>query len=638
MPPERTSVPRQEPVSCQLCRQRKLKCSRHYPCSNCQARGVSCVYKTLDSAVQQTPIASPSTLSDVLTENVEIKSRLTKLERLIEGRLAPGSDKHITGPAPPLRYTKHVPPKPIAGPKIQIVELEGLVKCFSDTENPSSCIPFPTRDKGLKLLEQYTCLLHGMMPIVHCPTVKDKLEGIYANATQPFGSINTADIALILAIFSSVAFYCHVDVGAHSCFPSNTEALLVACKWAKISIDSTWPPRDDLTPIEGLQVIMMYYFLVHHMEGLSPLVRLMHNSTVAIARDLGLHKTDMTERQNLTRQEIIDQEISRRVWWHLCGTDWQLAQLPGPTEGTYLVNPRHHKVKLPRNITDEDLLTQDANFARPPTEPTPMAYFLQRIRIGEISRTIVDTCFDGPYAPPPWEQDYQMVLFTDGLYEKLLNDLPPFLAFDEDGKSQTTAMDAKYPYVGLIRQITNIMVYTRRLKLHMPYIGLSTQTEQYAHSGRVCLQSAKRILQMQETLKSTPLTDPASSMRMTSILRHLLHGLVLMIMGLRNNVEHEGGPPIRGPRPHNPINDAEQVLDGVKQHIKSADTFLDSLKALLATHEAQLSPPDPLPAGGFPVGQQDPTLTPDSTQWAEADLGMNLANFEFDIAWDQFLS
>ena len=33
---------RQDPVSCSLCRSKKLKCSREQPCSNCTSRGVTC--------------------------------------------------------------------------------------------------------------------------------------------------------------------------------------------------------------------------------------------------------------------------------------------------------------------------------------------------------------------------------------------------------------------------------------------------------------------------------------------------------------------------------------------------------------------------------------------------------------------
>lgn len=40
--PSRKEKRRQDPVSCSLCRSKKLKCSREAPCSNCRSRGLKC--------------------------------------------------------------------------------------------------------------------------------------------------------------------------------------------------------------------------------------------------------------------------------------------------------------------------------------------------------------------------------------------------------------------------------------------------------------------------------------------------------------------------------------------------------------------------------------------------------------------
>lgn len=41
--PSSATSRRQEPVSCQFCRTKKLKCSRESPCSNCISRNLECV-------------------------------------------------------------------------------------------------------------------------------------------------------------------------------------------------------------------------------------------------------------------------------------------------------------------------------------------------------------------------------------------------------------------------------------------------------------------------------------------------------------------------------------------------------------------------------------------------------------------
>jgi hypothetical protein len=78
------SRPRQDPVSCESCRKKKLKCSRQQPCSNCTARGIPCDFKV--ATVQYTRLQSntePEDVSSLRSENVAIKARLERLEELI---------------------------------------------------------------------------------------------------------------------------------------------------------------------------------------------------------------------------------------------------------------------------------------------------------------------------------------------------------------------------------------------------------------------------------------------------------------------------------------------------------------------------------------------------------------------------
>lgn len=67
--------PRQEPVSCHLCRTKKLKCDRRTPCANCTARGVTCHGAILGI----TPTSGPATLSD----DKSVLARLQRLEELM---------------------------------------------------------------------------------------------------------------------------------------------------------------------------------------------------------------------------------------------------------------------------------------------------------------------------------------------------------------------------------------------------------------------------------------------------------------------------------------------------------------------------------------------------------------------------
>ena len=83
MPPqrtERTSRPRVDPVSCQSCRTKKLRCSRQQPCTNCVTRGITCDFR---GRLAVDPL--PAEEHDLRAENAAIKARLQKLESLVLG-------------------------------------------------------------------------------------------------------------------------------------------------------------------------------------------------------------------------------------------------------------------------------------------------------------------------------------------------------------------------------------------------------------------------------------------------------------------------------------------------------------------------------------------------------------------------
>ena len=66
---------RPDPVSCQSCRSKKLKCSRVQPCSNCTARGIACNFLV----PPQRRAGSASTFHS----DSEILARIERLESIV---------------------------------------------------------------------------------------------------------------------------------------------------------------------------------------------------------------------------------------------------------------------------------------------------------------------------------------------------------------------------------------------------------------------------------------------------------------------------------------------------------------------------------------------------------------------------
>lgn len=66
---------RPDPVSCQSCRSKKLKCNRVQPCANCTSRGISCHFLVPPSKLTRTA----STVEGI----PDILSRIERLETIV---------------------------------------------------------------------------------------------------------------------------------------------------------------------------------------------------------------------------------------------------------------------------------------------------------------------------------------------------------------------------------------------------------------------------------------------------------------------------------------------------------------------------------------------------------------------------
>lgn len=95
--------PRQRPISCHLCRVRKLRCSRQFPCSNCTSRGVVCQHEGIavsaaavgEQQQQQQQLKSPAVKD---TSTLELLARLERLEKIVaaQGAGREGKDADIS--------------------------------------------------------------------------------------------------------------------------------------------------------------------------------------------------------------------------------------------------------------------------------------------------------------------------------------------------------------------------------------------------------------------------------------------------------------------------------------------------------------------------------------------------------------
>lgn len=95
---------RQDPVSCELCRSKKLKCNREQPCSNCTARGVSCKFHTPPPPGRVA--AAPASQKDA-----QILERIQRLEAVV--LQSSPSESHFSHASDESRPVKRIALSPV---------------------------------------------------------------------------------------------------------------------------------------------------------------------------------------------------------------------------------------------------------------------------------------------------------------------------------------------------------------------------------------------------------------------------------------------------------------------------------------------------------------------------------------------
>ena len=144
-------------------------------------------------------------------------------------------------------------------------------------------------------------------------------------------------------------------------------------------------------------------------------------------------------------------------------------------------------VKYPRNLNDNDIVTFDDSTNSPVNHSTQMSYFLQRIRIGEIIRAVLDASHPG--SPDGDITDYDQILTLDRLFEQAFLALPPFF------QGQRPLPPQKLDTLELQRVIIQLGLLSRRARLHRPFLLQQRRYEPHHHRSReICLQSTRAVV------------------------------------------------------------------------------------------------------------------------------------------------
>ncbi|KUJ06325.1 uncharacterized protein LY89DRAFT_726634 [Mollisia scopiformis] len=563
---QKNVAPRQRPVSCHFCRARKLRCNRMAPCSNCISRRINC---TLESPVVH-PSNTPSTPS--ISETSEIIERLNRLENLlatqkIDVHGQSGQPPEVEGSRPPLVHAATSPPQ--AQTLDVDSEVSWLESAFLDqipsvhvsksqvvfrtcpvgqitsaksyiyprelgtigSSELSRCIWLPPVTEARVLLDKFIRVAHHLPYVTHISSLPSVLEQIYADLNQQ-RQIQLGQVVWLLSIVAAATHSWLESDCVYGLFTTSAGANDQASLWIKATEDVLdMACQSPKVSIEGVQGAIILGFVAAHVDGLHR-YRVLFAIAVVLARDLGLHRIDHPS--NASMANTARAEIGRRVWWYLCASEWKMAaRVGGMAEGIYSCHPRQMITKKPLNINDDEVFDGMSRDERPLSQPTAMSYTMQRIRLAEISRSIVER---SPLAMAHTDGlSHDAVMDIDTELQTLINDVPEFYSMSKSALMQTYRLTQSQAEKVVFQGLTTyFLLYTQRCKLHFPFFAHSFENPAYYPSRDICIKYAHLIIQSKLWLENSDI-DCATGFKFAGLLIGVFLACIVLLMDICTN-------------------------------------------------------------------------------------------------------
>ncbi|KAL2219659.1 hypothetical protein M432DRAFT_545861 [Thermoascus aurantiacus ATCC 26904] len=296
----------------------------------------------------------------------------------------------------------------------------------------------------------------------------------------------------------------------------------------------TKPPVPAST--EALQSYTILAHLLAQIDGFSGTFNLVMMSSLRTAREMRIHRLDTPrnrEGRRRTGADMVDIEIKRRMWWHLVSSDWLLANIGGPQEGTYMLHPLQMETRYPSNIEDDAIPTgitysSEEKYDQPLSTPTSMTYFIFRIKLATLSREVVDhlpASYFSSRGADSSEDIYNTILLLDRKFQSFLKSLPPFFQLNCRKNNDDTLFCEK-PYLDLQRSLLNFAIHTLLARLHRSFLIRGSSEPKFAYSRMQCIRSAETVLEIYRSR----ITKKTAFSRFFYVHHHVLMAAVALAM------------------------------------------------------------------------------------------------------------
>ncbi|CAG7921509.1 unnamed protein product [Penicillium olsonii] len=587
-PPKRPS--RQDPVSCDFCRKKKLKCDRALPCSSCRVRKLSCCYGALPLGARAS--TEPSQTEErhvddgILAQNARWNPRQS-METQIRGDNEPLQtvdwlETIVMGPRIPSampdtlraelshRGNEASPSQSSASGESATLFGRGI----ASRENPATVhLPsyLPPLAEALGLFQYYCRYLDFQYHLIIPTQTEEQIKGIYVSAMHDT-SINLAHAALLFSIASAALYYKLLRDAPDYAEQISREATFLSGAALIQASHVSYPT------IEGLQATMLIGHQLSNMN-LPPSVSslFLPRSSVSQAISLRLHLIDSPQFANeriLIQSENQSVELKRRLWWDLVAYDWLIGFLSGPQEWTYSIQPQHMIVNEPLNLEDDEI---NKTQGHPMSTPTAMSYPLCRLKLAVMCRQIVDET--SHYHLRGQEVPYEITLALDRKLQEILSEIPTFFRFDQSSRRQHAQLYQDRPTFVWQRAMVQQGYHSRFCRLHRGYFVRGAKDPRYSYSHVVSLQSARRVLETKRMMdEEGPVFTPHSSV-VWSVMHHVFMAASILLIDVCFNWDD-----ILAEKRRAEVLDACRMLGRAQQSSPSAREGINAMMAILRKH------------------------------------------------------
>ncbi|KAJ4153262.1 hypothetical protein LMH87_009757 [Akanthomyces muscarius] len=620
--------PRQRPISCKLCRQRKLRCSRIFPCSNCTCRGLVCEHDgpvTAQASAPRSSLAASSSANGSVAApdhddanmrmaeegqsaapkdvpNAELLARLEKLEALIAAQNREGM---LNKPEPTAYSEAPAPNQPSAvaspmSPQLQKLTDDALWLERSFTGQPMLeplCDPISFRTCPVRrIVKQGSYVLQndpsapsfGSGEVTRCIWLPRRDEAriiahkYISDIYDCVDSNSTLDIGLMTMLLSMCAAATYTwspQDDARLLFGTVAEARAQALWWVKAALDvMDHAQRIGHASLECIHGMVILFYVFCNIEGLSPRARSLNSRSISMARELSLHRVDAPSNRDVADMGSLRLEMSRRTWWFLVATDWMVTQFAFPQEGSFTIHPFHMMVRKPSNVNDIDIVDSQPVIGRPLTEPTDASALIYRIRLAELCQNMLDK--DRAYAFQAQPADHKFVMEMDNKFRVYLRELPDFLSMDSTNMHTLSPSDPRRdPKITIQRYTLNLLIYRHLCKLHLPFLARGSVEQSYSYSYEACMAAARMIIQTEKHLKLEDLPFSSTRLRSVVILRSVFLASIALVLNACIGRQTE-----ETPANDSHLVEAWRIMDDAKDQSPIGAKLLDLSVQVLKRH------------------------------------------------------